>query len=252
MKIITFSSIKGGTGKSSLTILTANYTAAAGHRVLVIDLDLQNSATSYYLDESELAERHNVARALQTGDLTQQIVPTNYMGIDLVASSFDLVAMRNTPVGRLKEILPQVAPIYDFVFVDTAPTYDNLVLNGLLAADRIFMPAAFSQFDYKGAGFYKSQLARDTDQIEKWQILFNFYRAPRSSNPESLRNQYEALFRNTFEGQIAPVAIPEAAAVRRSIDTGEKVTESHGKAVLHKAIGDLAALCGVSRQAGRF
>lgn len=53
MKTICFSSIKGGTGKSSLCILLANYTAAAGYRVLVADLDIQNSATSYYLDSPE-------------------------------------------------------------------------------------------------------------------------------------------------------------------------------------------------------
>ena len=39
MKTICFSSIKGGTGKSSLCILTANYAASAGYRVLVADLD---------------------------------------------------------------------------------------------------------------------------------------------------------------------------------------------------------------------
>jgi len=50
MKTICFSSIKGGTGKSSLCILTANYAASAGYRVLVADLDIQNSVTSYYLD----------------------------------------------------------------------------------------------------------------------------------------------------------------------------------------------------------
>jgi len=40
MKSICFSSIKGGTGKSSLCILMANYAASAGYRVLVADLDI--------------------------------------------------------------------------------------------------------------------------------------------------------------------------------------------------------------------
>ena len=57
MRSICFSSIKGGTGKSSLCILVANYAAAAGYRVLVADLDIQNSASSYYLDSPDEAER---------------------------------------------------------------------------------------------------------------------------------------------------------------------------------------------------
>ena len=66
MKTICFSSIKGGTGKSSLCILTANYAASAGYRILVADLDLQNSASSYYLDSPDEADRKNIADALHT------------------------------------------------------------------------------------------------------------------------------------------------------------------------------------------
>ena len=46
MRSICFSSIKGGTGKSSLCILVANYAAAAGYRVLVADLDIKSHSTS--------------------------------------------------------------------------------------------------------------------------------------------------------------------------------------------------------------
>ena len=49
--VVSFSSIKGGTGKTSLCIHVANYCAAAGYRVLVIDFDVQNSLSFYYLDE---------------------------------------------------------------------------------------------------------------------------------------------------------------------------------------------------------
>ena len=46
--VITVSSIKGGVGKSSVVILLANNLASRGHKVLVIDMDLNNSATLYY------------------------------------------------------------------------------------------------------------------------------------------------------------------------------------------------------------
>ena len=252
MKTITFSSIKGGTGKSSLCILTANHAAAAGYRVLVADLDLQNSATSYYLDAPEPAEEKNIAAALSAGKIARNIIPSNYMGIDLLASSFGLMKLRALPEKTLARMLAAEPLPYDFLFIDTPPTYDNIVLNALNAADLILTPALFSRFDLKGSTFYRDQITLETEKIDAWRIVFNFYKPARSENPDALRNQYEALFRETFGEAIAPLTIPDSALVRRAIDTREKITGSATKAALHEAVGALAAYCGADRSAGRF
>jgi len=252
MKVISFSSIKGGTGKSSLCILTANYAAAAGYRVLAIDLDLQNSLTSYYMDEADLLDRRNVAQALLHDCIKENTVTTNYMGVELLASSFDLIKLRSLSEKTLARVLPEVSEAYDFCFIDTAPTCDNLVLNALMASDLILSPVQFSQFDYKAARFFRDQLERDTDKLGLWKILFNFYKPSRSDNPNTVRNQYESMFRDTFGDSIAPVRIPDSALVSRSIDTKEKITDAAAKTALHAAVGDLARYCGVGTQAGGF
>ena len=165
MKTISFSSIKGGTGKSSLCILTANHAASAGYSVLVADLDLQNSATSYYLDSPDQADRKNIAVALHTEHIAENIIPSNYSGIDILASSLDLVKLRAIGERTLARILSVSDLPYDFLFVDTPPTYDNIVLNAVNASDLIITPVAFSQFDFKGALFYEAQLKRDTNKL---------------------------------------------------------------------------------------
>jgi hypothetical protein len=47
--VTAFSANKGGAGKTRQAILTANCLGAAGKKVLVIDMDFNNSATFYYL-----------------------------------------------------------------------------------------------------------------------------------------------------------------------------------------------------------
>jgi chromosome partitioning protein len=252
MKTICFSSIKGGTGKSSLCILTANYAASAGYNVLVADLDIQNSATSYYLDSPEEADRRNIATVFHTERILENVIPSNYAGIDLLASSLDLVKFRAIGDRTLKRILVASGLAYDFLFIDTAPTYDNIVLNALNASDLIITPVAFSQFDYKGALFYEAQLKRETDKLSAWRILFNFHKPARTENPDALRNQYEALFRGSFGDIIAPVTVPDTALIRRAIDTGERITPSQAKAPLHAAITTLAAYCGIDYITERF
>jgi len=182
----------------------------------------------------------------------ENILPSVYPGIDLLASSLDLVKLRAIGDRTLLRILVSSDLSYDFLFIDTAPTYDNLVLNALNAADLIITPVAFSQFDYKGALFYEAQLRRETDKLLAWRLLFNFHRPARTDNPDALRNQYESLFRDSFGDLIAPIAIPDTALIRRSIDAGERITPSQAKAPLHAAIASLAAYCGVESTTERF
>ena len=47
--VISFTSIKGGTGKTHIAILLAKALAAAGKKVLLIDSDLNNSLSSFCL-----------------------------------------------------------------------------------------------------------------------------------------------------------------------------------------------------------
>jgi chromosome partitioning protein len=250
--VVSFSSIKGGTGKTSICIHVANYCAAAGYRVLVIDFDIQNSLSFYYLDELSVTDRKNLALALNSKDLVGNIIPSNCFGIDILASSFSLTNLRTIGANTLRRMIAETRPGYDFIFIDCAPTYDNLVQNAICASDLILTPVRLSQFDFKGALFYRDQIAQDTDRLQAWRILFNFYKAPRTTNSESLRNQYEAVFRSTFDGAIVPVQIPETALLQRSIDTKEKMTEAFNKANLFNAIHELAALIGADRKTRRY
>lgn len=48
MKLISFVAIKGGVGKTTLALLTGQYLAQKGNKVLFIDLDHQSNLTHFY------------------------------------------------------------------------------------------------------------------------------------------------------------------------------------------------------------
>lgn len=158
MNVITLSSLKGGVGKSSITIQLANCLGMAGKKVLVIDMDLNNSVSSYYLtDETkENIGSKNIADALSKNGnkLTDFTVPTQRRNVDLIASSLYLIDLRGLSERRLSQLLPTLQDNYDFVIIDTQPTYDNLVLNAYYAADWIITPINLSLFDYNTALFF--------------------------------------------------------------------------------------------------
>ena len=104
MNVITLSSLKGGVGKSSITIQLANCLGMAGKKVLVIDMDLNNSVSSYYLtDETkENIGSKNIADALSKNGnkLADFTVPTQRRNVDLIASSLYLIDLRGGGVGK--------------------------------------------------------------------------------------------------------------------------------------------------------
>lgn len=238
---ICFSSIKGGTGKSTLSILLSRYLASTGKRILCIDLDIQNSQTFYYLDDSKIIENKNIALALQSGNIIENISKTSTQNIDIIPSSFSLVNLRAISPKTLSRVISQINDDYDFVIIDTAPTWDNISLNGIIASDYIISPVRLAQFDFKGANFYKNQIAMDTGQIENWYILINFFKSPRTKNPENLTNQYLSLFQSEFSN-ILDCMIPDTKLAQKSIDTLEVISHAKDKMKLFSAIEMLANL----------
>ncbi len=59
-KIITIASIKGGVGKSMLSIIFSYILSEMNNKVLIVDLDPQNSLTSYFLQYIRNIELNNV------------------------------------------------------------------------------------------------------------------------------------------------------------------------------------------------
>jgi chromosome partitioning protein len=226
MNVVTFTSLKGGVGKSSLSILTANLLGKAGKRVLVIDMDLNNSASFYYLnsDQVDQSKEKNIAAALFGGadtNLNDYIQLTDRWGVDIISSSLDLINLRSISERKLSQLIPTIEKDYDVVIIDTQPTYDNLVLNAYNASDMIITPVNPSQFDYNTAQFLANKLKLDTGKYDNWFLTFNGYDHRWEGAKSGIQQDYVTLFTDTFENFTPKSAwYPWTTAIRKYIDRG--------------------------------
>jgi chromosome partitioning protein len=179
LRIIAVSANKGGVGKTRQAILTANCLGAAGKRVLVIDMDFNNSATFYYLkaEQMEMAKSRNIADALgrESNRLADYALPTGHPGVDLLASSRYLADLRSVSEKRLSRMTAPLAEQYDAVIIDCQPDFNNLTLNALNAADLIITPVLKDLDSYNAACFLGQKIALDTDKQGVWYITINGY-----------------------------------------------------------------------------
>jgi chromosome partitioning related protein ParA len=125
MQVVSIISTKGGVGKTTTAANLGGLAADAGLRVLLLDLDVQPTLSSYY----ELTQRAPGGiyelLAFNERDLGQLVSRTIIAGLDLVLSN-DHRGELNTlllhaPDGRLRlrHLLPVLRPHYDLVLIDT-------------------------------------------------------------------------------------------------------------------------------------
>ncbi|AHH05551.1 Atpase, para family protein (plasmid) [Borrelia miyamotoi FR64b] len=127
-EIISVSNIKGGVGKSILTIIFSYILKNMGKKVLVIDFDPQNSLTSYFFKYVKSLSKNNVYALLKENpnfNLDKYLSKINE-NIYLIPShpNLHLFNKENTSYKelflkyRLKKTLPDYK--FDYVIIDTS------------------------------------------------------------------------------------------------------------------------------------
>lgn len=134
MRIITFVSGKGGSGKTVLVANLGAYVARAGNKVLLIDWDFFTRSLSYYILEGleNLNEKSGLLEAFEDNAF-EDITPHSIeKGLDILVPSkytrrvitFDDVSenlIREKLIEAWGKLLKRINALqeYDFVFVDT-------------------------------------------------------------------------------------------------------------------------------------
>jgi len=137
-------STKGGVGKTTLTANLGAALADLGQRVLMVDIDVQPTLSSYY-PVTERA-KYGLTHLLNRASVWDVVSKTSIQGLDLIYSDDFKGELENwllhQPDGRvrLKQLLVQYDDQYDFILIDTQGAIGPLQDAGVLAADLLISP----------------------------------------------------------------------------------------------------------------
>lgn len=154
-RIIAIANQKGGVGKTTTAVNLSACLAAAGKKVLIIDLDPQGNATQGVgLDKN--AQETTVYDAIANGSTDGLIVATEMENLFLLPANRELAGAEVELVDaerreyRLKEAVGKIADQYDYIFIDCPPSLGLLTLNGLVAAEGILITLQCEYYALEG------------------------------------------------------------------------------------------------------
>ena len=152
---IAISNQKGGVAKTTTAINLCASLAAAGKRVLLIDIDPQSNATvgsginKNSLEKTlfeVLCEGLAAAEAICATPAGYDLLPANS---ELTAATINLLKIADRQ-EVLKRKLADIEDNYDYIFCDCPPALNILTLNAFVAADRLLVPIQCEYYALEG------------------------------------------------------------------------------------------------------
>ena len=228
-RILAIANRKGGVGKTTTTVNVATAMAAAGKKVLVIDLDPQgNASTSLGIDKKgSMPSSYDIL--LGNRRLTNAVVWTEIPGFSIVPSSPDLAAAEIELVDvekrefALKKAISKEAVNYDYILIDCPPSLSLITVNALVASDAVIVPLQCEFLALEGI----SDLIRNINTIKKnfnpglvlQGVVLTMY-----DKRNNLTQMVEDDVRNFFGKKVYDTVIPRNVRISEA--------PSHGKPVL--------------------
>ena len=200
--ILTTTNKKGGTGKTTLNILLAEFLYQHGQKVLIIGLDPNCSISEVY--GKVLQDRNSKVR-LTGREVQPYLLKEHTRGgtLSIIPEDLDLSMLSNVMDTKLKhEIKKQdFAKKYDYIIIDPPGTWNAQTRNAVFAADTIIVSGKCSPLDFKATLQYMDTLQDCCLESEIF-VVCNAYNKNR--DPGNIWKQYK----NTFSDFMIENPIP--------------------------------------------
>lgn len=252
LQVLTVSTFKGGSGKTTMSAHLAQKLALKGYRVLSIDCDPQGSLTAMFGMQPRLGSDDTpcIFDAIRYEDplpMADVIQKTYFPNLDLAAGDLILaefetqtphyMASADVPFYlRLSYAIQSVADDYDVVIIDCPPQLGYLTMSAIVAATGLLISVVPNMLDVSSLNQYLKMgsnfisLLREQMQRNGLDLQHDFVRYAfcRYDGNESSHAQMSGLLRHLFGDRILLKAFVKSNAVSAAGLDHKTIYEARG------------------------
>lgn len=234
-KVLTVFSAKGGVGKTTISTNLAVYLASKGHRTLLVDLDLSFGDVGISLQltpSASIMDAVAMGGHLDEAGLAALVTKHEPSGLDVVCAPTDPGDADRIPASVVQELLRVARLSYEFIVIDTPPSFTEHVLTACDAADALVLIATLDIPAVKNLRIALDTLDTLGNPKDSRVILLNRADAKVGLKADDVQDAIRT-----------PIAlsVPNSLAVPNSINRGFPIVTSdpsHPVSVAIKTLGD--------------
>ena len=259
--ILSSVNLKGGVGKTAISVNFAAHCARKGYKTLLIDLDPQTNATFWCLPVEEWQEHakrfgtvanilgaRNHTNAEGSTKTASDVIKKGVLsdpGLDLLPSHLDLFTIDldlGAEVARetkLKRALKDVASEYDIIICDCPPNLTIPTQNAIAASSHFVVPVSPDFLSSLGIALLLTRIQKFSDDLES-PIEDAGIVMSRVGRPSYFRAQTIESLRTRFPGKVYDSEIRERSSVAEAASLNKSVFQMGDREAIREfeAFGD--------------
>jgi chromosome partitioning protein len=245
-KVATFGIEKGGTGKSTMTLLFALFASRVrGAKVAIIDLDPEASATHFLMPNGfDLTKSGTILEVFEHNrQIIELLQPSRFEGIDFLASRawarrVDRFVTNSNPKTFLRQKMNGLSEMYDIVLFDVPPSFSQMIAGAYLSSDMVFCVVNSDVFSLESLTLTKEDIIDMSDKFEAKRPAIRILRNRFSDQRRNARETHVELQRD-FPDELLPFQVKESATIANAINDGVSPFEGRNSGELRSVFSDI-------------
>ncbi|MFA6844548.1 MAG: ParA family protein [Sphaerochaetaceae bacterium] len=245
-KAIAFHLQKGGVGKTTISGTLACQSALEGFKTLLVDVDPQGNASSWFLKETPKFELADVVQGkcfAAEAIVAVSRIPNFYIlptfGIGGSLKNYSETRLSEEPYV-LQDLIKELSLDYEHILLDLSPGLGRLERSALIAVDEVVTPMTPEVFSLDGLEIFIAELGRFKknlrSNVKHSRIIINSF--------DERITQHRDIFEAASKGAFEVYKIPVDPLFRKSQEASEapQLFKSHGKGLKPKTLEAIKSL----------